>query len=170
MQYLIYSGKNWVIPAAVIGVVISFGLMASSYAAGMDGNSAFEQYDTNHDGYVSKEEATAHEISSQAFDDADSTHAGKLGKEEFAKAKSISDRRKLAKYVDDSVITAKVKTGLIKHSFLKGLQIHVQTYKGAVLLSGFVDSAHQAVAAGRVAAGVEGVSKVINSLIPKGAE
>jgi hemerythrin-like domain-containing protein len=44
-------------------------------------------------------------------------------------------------YVDDSVLTTKVKAAILDEATLKTLQIDVQTFKGVVQLSGFVDSA-----------------------------
>jgi osmotically-inducible protein OsmY len=70
-------------------------------------------------------------------------------------------------FVDDSVITAKVKTAIFNEASLKTLQINVQTYKGVVQLSGFVDSAQSVKKAGEVAGGVEGVNAVKNDLVVK---
>ncbi len=70
-------------------------------------------------------------------------------------------------YVDDSVITAKVKTAIFNEDSLKMLQINVKTFKGIVQLSGFVDSAQSAKKAGEVARSVEHVTEVKNDLIVK---
>ncbi|MDD2852168.1 MAG: BON domain-containing protein [Desulfuromonadaceae bacterium] len=70
-------------------------------------------------------------------------------------------------YVDDSVITTKVKTAIFNESTLKTLQINVKTYKAVVQLSGFVDSAKSVATAEEVAKGVEGVVSVDNALIVK---
>ena len=70
-------------------------------------------------------------------------------------------------FVDDSVITTKVKTAIFNDVTLKTLQITVETYKGMVQLSGFVDSAASAAKAGEVARSVEGVKGVQNNLIVK---
>ncbi len=70
-------------------------------------------------------------------------------------------------YVDDSVITTKVKTAIFNESTLKTLQINVKTYKGVVQLSGFVDSAQSVTKAGEVAGRVEGVTEVKNDLVVK---
>jgi osmotically-inducible protein OsmY len=66
--------------------------------------------------------------------------------------------------IDDSVITGKVKTALIADSTTKAYQIEVETYRGTVQLSGFVDSAEQRRRAVEIARSVEGVSNVKNSL------
>jgi len=70
-------------------------------------------------------------------------------------------------YIDDSVITTKVKAALLNDSSLKSFQIGVETYKGVVQLSGFVDSGDVRRRAGAVASGVQGVSRVKNDLIVK---
>jgi osmotically-inducible protein OsmY len=67
-------------------------------------------------------------------------------------------------YVDDSVITTKVKSLLANDDFLKSFQITVETYKGTVQLSGFVDSQKAIDKAAEVASGVKGVKSVKNDL------
>jgi osmotically-inducible protein OsmY len=70
-------------------------------------------------------------------------------------------------FVDDSVITTKVKAAIFNEVTLKTLQITVETYRGVVQLSGFVDSAASVTKAGEVARSVEGVKGVQNNLIVK---
>lgn len=70
-------------------------------------------------------------------------------------------------YVDDSILTTKVKTSILGDSKLKLMQINVETYKGIVQLSGFVDSAGQVNRAVELARTVKGVKSVNNSLIVK---
>ena len=70
-------------------------------------------------------------------------------------------------YVDDSVITTKVKTAIFNEESLKTMQINVKTYQGVVQLSGFVDSAQSASKAGEVARRVENVIAVKNDLLVK---
>ena len=69
--------------------------------------------------------------------------------------------------LDDSVITTKVKTALIGNPVTKARQINVETLKGVVQLSGFVDSGEEKAEAARVAAQVTGVSDVHNDLAIK---
>jgi osmotically-inducible protein OsmY len=73
----------------------------------------------------------------------------------------------VGEFIDDSVITTKVKAAVLEEPSLKSLQISVKCYKGVVQLSGFVDSAESARLAGKVASGVPGVLKVTNDLIVK---
>ena len=70
-------------------------------------------------------------------------------------------------YVDDSVITAKVKALLAEDDFLKSFQISVETYKGTVQLSGFVNSQDAVRKAGEITRSVKGVTSVKNNLIVK---
>jgi osmotically-inducible protein OsmY len=70
-------------------------------------------------------------------------------------------------FIDDSVITTKVKAAFLEEPSLKSFQISVKSYKGVVQLSGFVDSAESVRLAGKVASSVQGVSKVANDLIVK---
>lgn len=70
-------------------------------------------------------------------------------------------------YVDDSTITAKVKAAVLDEPSLKVFQIGVETYKGVVQLSGFVDSEASVKRAGEVAGKIEGVKSVKNNLAVK---
>lgn len=70
-------------------------------------------------------------------------------------------------YVDDSVITTKVKAAIFDEPTLKSLQISVKTYQGVVQLSGFVDSGQSVKKAGEIAEGIQGVRSVKNDLIVK---
>ncbi|NPU83840.1 MAG: BON domain-containing protein [Syntrophaceae bacterium] len=70
-------------------------------------------------------------------------------------------------YIDDTVITTKVKSLLASDDFLKSFQISVESRKGIVQLSGFVDSQKAVDKAGQIARSVEGVNSVRNDLIVK---
>lgn len=70
-------------------------------------------------------------------------------------------------YLDDSVVTTKVKAAIFQEPSLKTLQINVKTYKGQAQLSGFVDSMQSVIRAGEVAGLVEGVESVKNDLTVK---
>ena len=70
-------------------------------------------------------------------------------------------------YIDDTGITTKVKATLLRDDAVKSFEIKVETMKGVVQLSGFVDTADQKFAAGRDAASVNGVTDVSNNLIVK---
>jgi hyperosmotically inducible protein len=70
-------------------------------------------------------------------------------------------------FFDDSFVTTKVKSTFLADSRLKVLDITVTTFKGAVQLSGFVDSKAVADRAVQVARTVKGVKVVNNSLVVK---
>jgi len=70
-------------------------------------------------------------------------------------------------HLDDAVITTKVKSTLMADSLGKGGDTSVETRKGAVLLSGFVDNQAQADREVALAKGVEGVQSVDNKLMVK---
>lgn len=78
-----------------------------------------------------------------------------------------STSRSTGEYVDDSVISNKVRAQLIGDKDLNLFQIDVATNNGVVQLSGFVDSAAAKARAGTVVSGVQGVKEVRNNLIVK---
>ena len=67
-------------------------------------------------------------------------------------------------YIDDSVITGKVKAAIMDDSSLKSAEINVETFKGVVQLSGFVNSTADITRAVQVARSVDGVQDVKNSM------
>jgi osmotically-inducible protein OsmY len=73
-------------------------------------------------------------------------------------------RRTVGNYIDDSAITAKIKTALIRDSEVRARDVNVTTYRGVVQLSGFVQDDNQVRRAGEVARSVEGVRQVYNDL------
>ena len=85
----------------------------------------------------------------------------------FVGCASTPTRESSGEYVDDSTITTKVKAAIFNDPALKVFQINVETFKGEVQLSGFVDSAQNVSKAGEVARGVGGVKSVKNNLIVK---
>jgi osmotically-inducible protein OsmY len=64
----------------------------------------------------------------------------------------------------DTAITTKVKAGLVAEPNLNSLGIHVETEKGVVMLSGFVDSKAEADKAVKVARDVDGVTSVKSAI------
>jgi osmotically-inducible protein OsmY len=67
-------------------------------------------------------------------------------------------------YLDDTVVTTKVKSALLGEKNLKSTQISVETFKGRVQLSGFVDSSQDANRAVQISRGVPGVKSVSNQM------
>lgn len=85
----------------------------------------------------------------------------------FVSCASSSKKESTGEYVDDAVITTKVKSLLAEDDFLKSFQISVETYKGVVQLSGFVNAQAAVDKAGQIARSVTGVQSVKNDLIVK---
>ncbi|AOY56982.1 MAG: BON domain-containing protein [Candidatus Vecturithrix sp.] len=85
----------------------------------------------------------------------------------FLACASTPKQSSTGELVDDSVITTKVKSLLATDDFLKSFQVSVETYKGTVQLSGFVNSQEAADRASQIAKSVKGVQAVKNDLIVK---
>jgi osmotically-inducible protein OsmY len=77
---------------------------------------------------------------------------------------STSKQEGTGEYVDDTVITTKVKAAVMNEPTLKSAEINVETFKGVVQLSGFVSSQAAANKAVEVARGVSGVKSVRNDM------
>jgi hyperosmotically inducible protein len=73
-------------------------------------------------------------------------------------------REGTGEYVDDTVITTKVKAAILAEPSLKATEINVETFKGTVQLSGFVASRAAIDKAVAVARGVKGVESVKNDM------
>jgi osmotically-inducible protein OsmY len=73
-------------------------------------------------------------------------------------------REGTGEYVDDAVITTKVKAAIFNEPSLKAAEINVETFKGEVQLSGFVASQADINKAVEVASGVKGVTSVKNDM------
>lgn len=80
---------------------------------------------------------------------------------------STNTRESTGEYVDDSVITTKIKSMLAADDLLKSFQISVETYQGTVQLSGFVNSQKAVKKADEIAKSVKGTKSVKNNLIVK---
>ena len=141
--------------------------LAASTAAAAHDSGVLKLYDSNGDGSVSLKEWLSHHGSERAFRAADANHDGRLDAAEVVKANSYDDRIRAAEFAGDAWITAKVKAALVQDGAVPVLGVQVQTQDGTVQLSGFVTSAQQAARAAQIAAHVDGVKKVINSLVVK---
>jgi hyperosmotically inducible protein len=148
--------------AAVVGV------LAAGSALAVQGSKpeppSFKDYDSDGDGRVSRAEFIAQGGHQQAFREGDADGDTFLNKEEFIKASANNDRIRLGKFVDDALITAKVKALLLKDESVKGLDVNVEAHKGTVQLSGWVSNPAQIPQAEKIAYGVDGVKAVRNDL------
>src|SRR6478672_3256780 len=74
-------------------------------------------------------------------------------------------REGTGEYIDDSLITGKVKAAFAADPTVKATQVQVETFKGTVQLSGFVDSRESAQRAVEIARGIKGVKSVKNDTV-----
>ena len=77
---------------------------------------------------------------------------------------ATSTREGTGEYIDDTVITTKVKAAILNTASLKVSEINVETFKGVVQLSGFVNSRGDIDKAVTVARQVKGVTSVKNDM------
>jgi osmotically-inducible protein OsmY len=75
-----------------------------------------------------------------------------------------STKEGTGEYFDDAVITSKVKAAIFNEPSLKSGEINVETFKGTVQLSGFVNSRADINKAAELARGVKGVTSVRNDM------
>lgn len=127
----------------------------------------FKKLDVNHDNKLSREEASHDQDLVGNFDRADTNADGALVASEYSTFKSSAQQKRVEGFLDDSTVTAKVKAELLKDIGMKGLKISVETYKGQVILSGFVDTDKQLRRAVEIASGIRGVQSVKNGLVVK---
>lgn len=80
---------------------------------------------------------------------------------------STSSKEGTGEYVDDAVITTKVKAAIFNEPTLKSAEINVETFKGVVQLSGFVNSQADINKAAEIARSVKGVTSVKNDMRAK---
>ncbi len=80
---------------------------------------------------------------------------------------SSRTRESTGEFIDDSTITTKVKAALLAEPGIRSYQIGVETFKGVVQLSGFVDTQEQKLRAAEIAWSVDGVRSVKNNIIVK---
>ncbi len=77
---------------------------------------------------------------------------------------STAHQQGTGEYIDDAVITTKVKAAIFDDPMTKLLEVKVKTFKGEVQLSGFVSSQAAANRAVELARGVNGVTAVKNDM------
>ena len=75
-----------------------------------------------------------------------------------------STKEETGEYIDDTVITTKVKAAIFNEPSLKSAEINVETFKGVVQLSGFVSSPANISRAVEITRGVGGVTSVKNDM------
>jgi hyperosmotically inducible periplasmic protein len=125
----------------------------------------FAKLDTSKNDLLSSGEASKDALfTKDNFLKADTDNDGTLDKKEYATFKSAKQQKVVERVIDDSVITTKAKAELLAAKDLKSLQISVETHKGEVILSGFVDNAAMKAKAENIVAKIDGVKSVKNSI------
>jgi hyperosmotically inducible periplasmic protein len=128
----------------------------------------FKKLDANSDKKLTPTEASNDKDVGPHFDMADIDKDGVLSNDEYADFKSSVQQKRVKAYLDDATVTAKVKAELIKDAGMDGIDISVETHRGQVILSGFVNNGEQLLRAVHIASGVEGVQSVKNALVIRG--
>jgi hyperosmotically inducible periplasmic protein len=152
--------------ALATSAVLCAAPLAISADDAKSGNAKFLMLDKNKDGFLTRDEVRGIRGDyDKAFEAADENKDSKLDPGEFLKAEAIHDRMVTGAYVEDSVITAKVKAALVKEPQLKSMDVSVETYRGEVLLSGFVRDETQRDKAKKVATSISGVTSVKDAMV-----
>ena len=150
----------WAIPLAQAGDMAS-----DDKGKARAGDAKFMKLDANADGVLTQEEVKHLRGYAGPFNEADANRDGRLDPDEFIKAESLHERAYARRVANDSAITAKVKAALLREPQLKSLDVSVETYRGEVLLSGFVKDETQRSKAVKTAATIAGVTGVKDGLV-----
>ncbi len=126
----------------------------------------FKKLDANSNDLLSQAEAGNDKLfTANNFAKADIDNDGTLDQNEYANYKSNTQKKVVKRVASDSVITSKAKANLLAERGLKSFKISVETYKGEVILSGFVDNEAAKTQAENVVSKIDGVKSVKNSLV-----
>lgn len=128
----------------------------------------FKKLDANSDKKLTPTEVSNDKDVGAHFEQADINKDGVLSQDEYADYKSGVQQERVKAYLDDATVTAKVKAELVKDAGMDGMDISVETHKGQVILSGFVNNGEQLLRAVHIASGVDGVQSVKNALVIRG--
>lgn len=156
--------KTRPIPVLHSCLIAALGGFAMTAAVAGMAATPFRTYDGNSDGAISLEEFQAQGGLVKAFHEGDLNRDGRLSRDELVKASASNGRLMGGNFADDAWITAKVKTMLLKDDIVQGLSVNVETRKGSVQLSGWVDDEAQIAHAEQVARRIDGVRTVRNEL------
>ena len=121
----------------------------------------FAKLDRNGDGYVTRIEALADPEIHKRFAQFDANKDKQLSLAEYLSAREDVDKR----VQQDAALAARVRAALIAERGIPSKTISVETYEGAVQLSGFVPAPDLVSRAGRVTAGISGVRTVHNNIL-----
>ena len=121
----------------------------------------FAKLDRNGDGYVTRIEALADPEIHKRFAQFDANKDKQLSLAEYLGAREDMDKRAS----EDAALTARVKAALTAERSIPWKTISVETYEGALQLSGFVPAPDIVSRAGRLTAGISGVRTVHNNIL-----
>jgi hyperosmotically inducible protein len=173
MEIKMTNQFNLKVAAVLVVFATSVAFSATTFARPGDINDnpngvEFHKLDTDNDGTLSRAELAGDKLfTKKNFAKADLDKDGTLDQKEYEDFKSEAQNAEVKRIASDSLITTKVKSEIVKEEGFSGFQISVETHKGIVQLSGFVDKAEQITKAGELAKSVEGVKSVKNSLLVK---
>jgi hypothetical protein len=121
----------------------------------------FAKLDRNGDGYVTRIEALADPEIHKRFAQFDANKDKQLSFAEYLSAREDIDKR----VQQDAALAARVRAALIAERGIPSKTISVETYEGAVQLSGVVPAPDIVSRAGRLTAGISGVRTVHNNIL-----
>lgn len=82
----------------------------------------------------------------------------------LAACSGTPSKESTGEYIDDSVITTRVKSAFVQDKLVDAAEVKVDTFKGHVQLSGVADSQSEIERAAQIALKVPGVKSVRNDL------
>ena len=153
--------RTLLIATALACSTASFGQPGSGEPGGGPRAADFARLDRNGDGFISRVEALGDAEIQKRFTQFDVDRDRQLSLAEYLGAREDIDRRLQA----DAALTARVKAALIAERGIPSSTISVDTYEGAVQLSGFVPAPEIVSRAGRLTAGITGVRTVHNNIL-----
>ncbi len=83
----------------------------------------------------------------------------------LAACAGTTNQESTGEYIDDTVLTSRVKSILLNDPDVSGLSVNVESYKGTVQLSGFVKTVAERNRAVKLARGADGVKRVKNDIL-----
>jgi len=82
----------------------------------------------------------------------------------LAACAGTSNQASTGEFIDDAILTTRIKTALVKDPMVSAIDVSVESFKGAVQLSGFVKTTGERDRAVKIANDVPGVTQVFNSI------
>ena len=127
----------------------------------------FKRLDVDSNNKLSFGEVEKENYFKAGFSKADRNKNNMLSYDEYANFKSAQQQKETKRVASDSSITSKIKSKYLVEKNFKSFAVSVETMKGVVVLSGFVDSEEVKARAEAIAKSVSGVQSVSNGLVVK---